>query len=86
MITLIHSLLFLVCVLLRVAFLTLIERKLLGFVGLRFGPYKVSFLGILQPFSDAGKLANKQFNSLRNFRIYYYYSRCILIFSCRLLI
>lgn len=39
-----------------VAFLTLLERKVLGFSQLRLGPNKTSIYGLLQPFSDAIKL------------------------------
>nr|YP_009681501.1 NADH dehydrogenase subunit 1 [Gregariella coralliophaga]QDO71895.1 NADH dehydrogenase subunit 1 [Gregariella coralliophaga] len=48
-------------VLLAVGFFTLLERKLLAIIMIRKGPAKVSFMGILQPFSDAGKLFCKEF-------------------------
>lgn len=48
-------------VLINVAFVTLLERKILGYTQLRLGPNKISFAGIFQPFRDAVKLFVKQF-------------------------
>lgn len=67
-------------VLIRVAFVTLLERKLLSLVGLRLGPNKVSLIGFLQPLGDAVKLANKQSNSLSNFNSFFYYLRRLFLF------
>lgn len=47
--------------LVNVAFITLIERKILGLSQLRLGPNKTSFRGLLQPVSDAIKLFSKEF-------------------------
>ena len=56
----IKSLLILVPVLINVAFLTLLERKILGLRQSRKGPNKVSAGGLLQPFADAIKLFIKE--------------------------
>ena len=63
---LIHFLIFIFPVLIAVAFVTLLERKILGFSQLRLGPNKVSFSGLLQPFRDAIKLFTKQAESNYN--------------------
>lgn len=47
-------------ILINVAFITLLERKILGFSQLRLGPNKVRIFGVLQPFRDAIKLFLKQ--------------------------
>lgn len=53
-------------VLVNVAFVTLLERKILGYSQLRLGPNKISFVGVFQPFRDAIKLFVKQFESNSN--------------------
>ena len=75
--------------LLAVAFITLLERKILGLIGIRLGPNKTSIMGVLQPISDALKLSNKQVNFLSNRSYLFYYFRAgfilfrsLLVWSC----
>nr|YP_009734535.1 NADH dehydrogenase subunit 1 [Acropyga smithii]QBG38704.1 NADH dehydrogenase subunit 1 [Acropyga smithii] len=75
MLNIMNLLVLLIILLIGIAFLTLLERKILGYVQMRKGPNKVGVLGFIQPFSDAIKLLTKEL-------FYIYKSNYNLFYMC----
>nr|QDH82261.1 NADH dehydrogenase subunit 1 [Parapolybia tinctipennis] len=70
---LINYLLVIVGILISVAFLVVLERKMLGYIQFRKGPNKVFWGGMFQPFSDAIKLFVKENIRLMKVNVWFYY-------------
>nr|ALO64415.1 NADH dehydrogenase subunit 1 [Lasioglossum fulvicorne] len=72
MMNLINLIILILMMMISMAFLTLFERKVLGYMQNRKGPTKVMFLGLFQPFSDVIKLLNKEMFFLDKINWNYY--------------
>nr|SBT96190.1 ND1 [Haploginglymus sp. JP-2016] len=70
--------------LVSVAFVTLVEQKVLGSTQVRVGPNYVGYFGVFQPFSDAVKLFGKESVSLTEGNFFMYYVAPIMSLSLTL--
>jgi len=70
-------------VLVGVAYLTILERKILRYIRYRKGANKVGFIGLIQSFRDGLKLLSKEYGALifkSNYYIYYICPITLIVF------
>ena len=68
------------CTIIRVAFYTLYERKVLGYVQNRKGPNKPSLGGLFIPFADAIKLIGKEIRwPYRGNKLLFFFVPCLAL-------
>ena len=84
--TLIKFLFIIIPVLIGVAYLTLLERKILGYSQRRKGPNIVGFYGVLQPLADGVKLFSKEFSIPNHVNIISYVISPVIALSTALIL
>nr|YP_007516992.1 NADH dehydrogenase subunit 1 [Chrysaora quinquecirrha]ADY15499.1 NADH dehydrogenase subunit 1 [Chrysaora quinquecirrha] len=85
-INLIKFLSIIVPVLISVAYLTLAERKILGYIQLRKGPNVVGIYGLLQPLADGAKLFMKEMTVPNHSNLILYFFSPVLFLTLALMI
>ena len=83
--TTLNFLIILVPILIAVAYLTLLERKILGYSQLRKGPNVVGLYGILQPLADGVKLFSKEMIVPYHANIFLFILSPIIALACAIL-
>lgn len=83
--TILNFLIVLVPVLISVAYLTLLERKVLGYSQLRKGPNIVGIYGVLQPLADGVKLFSKEMVVPYHANIFLFVISPVVALACAIL-
>ena len=83
--TTLNFLIILVPILIAVAYLTLLERKVLGYSQLRKGPNVVGLYGILQPLADGIKLFSKEMIVPYHANIFLFTLSPVIALACAIL-
>jgi NADH-ubiquinone oxidoreductase chain 1 len=78
LVRLLFYIILMIIVLITVAFVTLIEQKVLGGLQIRVGPSKVGYWGLLQPFADAVKLFIKEPSTPRMRSLFFFFLMPVL--------